>query len=185
MERFFENLTDCPSAEFQKVESKWYNGHGYFPLLNYNLNYQYLSGKVEIHYEFRQSEFSKSSAIDGGSFGDRHLYEIKCEIITSNKCPNFSVKEIGVLEKLLSANSQIQYKIKCENKELKRILEENINLKQIYNMVDNSSEFSPQIEAKSKEGYYVLEVMYNTKLKNEESIQLFNDFCKNLIEYCN
>lgn len=185
MKRFFENLTDCPTIEFQEAESKWYNGHGYFPLFNYNLNYQYLSGKVEIHYEFRQSEFSKSSAIDVGSFGDRHLYEIKCEIKTSNKYPNFSVKEIGVLEKLLSANSQIKYKIKCENKELKRILEENINLKQIYNLVDNSSEFSPQIEAKSKQGYYVLKVMYNTKLKNEESIQLFNDFCKNLIEYCN
>jgi len=89
------------------------------------------------------------------------------------------------LVKLLSANSKIQYKIKCENKELRRFLEENINLKHIYIMVNNSSEFFPQIEAKLKDGYYVLKVMYNTKQKNEESIQLINDFRKNLIEYCN
>ena len=185
MKKFLKNLTDSTTAEFQEAESKWYNGQGYFPLFNYHLNYQFLSGKVDIHYEFRQSEFSNSSAIDGGSFGDRHLYKINCKIKTSHKYSNFSVMEIGVLEKLLSAYSKISYKIKCENKELKSIVEDNINLQRLYIMVNNSSEFSPQIEAKSIDGYYVLNVMYNTKLKNEESIQLFNDFCKDLIEYCN
>jgi hypothetical protein len=184
MKSFFENLTESDNAEFQKNESTWWNGHAFLPIFNYNLKYKFLSGKVEINYEFRQSEFSKPSMIDVGTFGDRHLYQLKCEIETEKTYPNFSISERGILAKLFWQKSDSLYKVKCKDEKLKKVLKQNGNLKKIFIIIENSSEFSPLITANMKNGNYELNIMYNTQQKNEETLYLTNNFCKNLIEYC-
>lgn len=179
----FENIAKSENAELQMTESTWFNGHAYFPLFIYNLEYDFLSAKVQIQYEFRQSEFSKSSVIDGGAFVDRHLYDIKCSIKSSKTYPNFRIVERGMLAQLFRRKSEILYDVKCKSETLQSVLKQNKNLQEIFKVVENSSEFSPWIEAKMKNGNYQLNIMFNTQQKNEVALNLINDFCKNLIEY--
>lgn len=185
MENTFTKLKEDENAEFLKSEKKWWNGHAYLPLKNYHLNYKYLNGKMMIHYEFRQSEFSKPSVIDGGAFGDRHYCQVKCEIITQHNYPNFSISERAILIKLFNKNPNLYYKVECIDNDLKNFLLRNQNLNSLFRIVENSPELSPLIEAKMKNGNYDLNIMYNTQQKNENVLLLINDFCKNLIEYCN
>tara|TARA_R110000868_G_scaffold399453_2_gene673202 strand:+ start:3678 stop:4238 length:561 start_codon:yes stop_codon:yes gene_type:complete len=185
MENTFTKLKENENAEFLKSEKKWWNGHAYLPLKNYHLNYKYLNGKIIIHYEFRQSEFSKPSMIDGGAFGDRHNCQVKCKIEIDKSFLNFSISERGILAKLFNRKPDLNYVIKCNNENLKNFLKRNQNLKDIFTIVENSPEFSPLIEAKMKNGNYELNIMYNTQQKNENALNSINEFCKNLIDYCN
>jgi hypothetical protein len=185
MDEFFAKLAVDEEAEFYKNELEWWNGHNNLPLITYQLKYKYLSAKVNVEYEFRQSEFSRPSAIDGGIFSDRHNYQVRCEIITNKKYPILNISERGVLVKLLKPKSYLNFNVKCIDKKLKSSLQQNLNLKNIFTIVENSAEFSPLIIGKMKEGYYELNVMYNTQQKNENSLKLINDFCTNLVEYWN
>lgn len=185
MEKIFTKLKESQNAEFRKTEKKWWNGHAYLPLINYHLNYKFLNGLVKIHYEFRQSEFSKPSMIDGGAFGDRHNCQVKCEITTEKDYPNFSITERGILAKLFNRKTEFNYKIKCSDENLKTFLQRNQNLNGIFVIVENSPEFSPLIEAKMKDGNYELNIMYDTQQKSETILNLINEFCRNLIEYYN
>ncbi len=184
MENTFTKLKENENAEFRKSEKKWWNGHAYLPLLNYYLNYKYLNGKIVAHYEFRQSEFSKPSMIDGGAFGDRHNCQVKCEIETDKNYPNFSISERGILAKLFNRKPELNYLIKCNDENLINFLRRNQNLNDIFIIVENSPEFSPLIETKMKNGNYELNIIYNTQQKNENALNSINEFCKNLIEYC-
>jgi hypothetical protein len=185
MEKIFTKLKENENSEFRKNEKKWWNGHAYLPLINYHLNYKYLKGEIIINYEFRQSEFSKPSMIDGGAFGDRHNCQVNCKITTEKNYTNFSISERGILAKLFNKKTELFYEVKCNDEKLKNFLLENKNLNKMFIIVENSPEFSPCIEAKIKKEKYELNIMYNTQQKNGNVLNLINEFCKNLIEYCN
>ena len=185
MENTFTKLKENENAEFRKNEKKWWNGHAYLPLLNYHLNYKYLNSNLFINYEFRQSEFSKPSMIDGGAFGDRHNCQVKCKIATEKNFPNFSISERGISAKLFNRKTEFYYKVNCSDENLTNFLQRNKNLNDIFRIVENSPEFSPLIESKMKAENYELNIMYNTQQKNENALNLINEFCKNLIEYYN
>lgn len=185
MDIFFEKLKTNENAEFQKNEKKWWNGHAYLPLYNYHLNYKHLSGKIKINYEFRQSEFSKPSAIDGGAFGDRHNYHIMCVIAVDKNYPSFSIDERGILAKLFKKQPAFLYKIKCSEIKMTKMLEQNQNLNDIYQIVENSPEFSPSIIGKMNDGNYELHIICNTQQKNENALNSMNEFCKSVVKYIN
>lgn len=185
MENTFTKLKENENAEFRKIEKKWWNGHAYLPLINFHLNYKYLDGEIIINYEFRQSEFSKPSMIDGGAFGDRHICQVRCEIETDKSYPNFSISERGIFTKLYNRKPDLNYIIKCKDENLTNFLRRNQNLYDIFIIVENSPEFSPLIEAKMNVGNYELNIIYNTQQKNETALNSINEFCKSLIEYYN
>nr|WP_321231068.1 hypothetical protein [uncultured Psychroserpens sp.] len=185
MEEIFEKLRENENTEFQKKEKRWFNGHAYFPLFNYHLNYKYLTGEIKTHYEFRQSEFSKPSMIDGGAFGDRHICEVNCVISVNKEFPMFRISQRSILARLLKKAPALLYNIKCNETELKKMLERNQNLNEIFQIVENSPEFSPFIEGKMNNGNYELNIGYNTQQKNGNTLFLINEFCKNVIEYIN
>ncbi len=183
MENIFIKLKERENAEFRKIEKKWWNGHAYFPLKNYYLNYKYLHGIINIHYEFRQSEFSKPSMIDGGAFSDRNICQVKCEVKSNRRIPKFNISERGILAKLFNKKDVLNYRVTCDDKNLKNFLQQNLNLNSIFRIVENSPEFSPLIEAKMEDDSYKLNILYNTQKKNENALHLINEFCKNIIEY--
>lgn len=184
METIFLKLKEKYKAEFNKSLSKWWNGHAYFPLINYQLNYKYLKGVIKINYEFRQSEFTKPSMIDGGAFGDRHNCEINCQIETDKNFPIFTISERGFLNKLFQKNGHVLYKVKCNDKKMQNFLYQDKNLNDIFEIVENSPEFSPLIKGKMILSNYQINIKYNTQQKNESIINSINELCKNLIEYC-
>jgi hypothetical protein len=185
MEEIFEKLKENENAKFQKNEKKWFNGHAYLPLFNYHLNYKYLTGDVKIHYEFRQSEFSKPSMIDGGAFGDRHNCQVNCVISVEKEFPMFKISERGILAKLFRKTPAFFYFIKCNETKLTKMLKRNQYLNEIFQIVENSPEFSPLIESKMNNGNYELNIIYNTQQKNGKVLISINEFCKSLIEYIN
>lgn len=185
MDNTFTKFKENENSEFQKSEKKWWNGHAYLPLFNYYLTYNYLNSNIIIDYEYRQSEFSKPSAIDGGAFGDRHNCNVICKITVDKKYPKFGITERGILAKIFNRNTELFYKINCNDSNLKNFLKGNIILNKIFLIVENSPEFSPLIEAKMKDGDYELIIRYNTQQKNEEVLILINDFCKKLVDFLN
>ena len=185
MDKFFEKLRQKENAEFQKSEKKWWNGHAYLPLYNYYLNYHHLNSEVKIHYEFRQSEFSKPSIIDGGAFGDRHICDVKCIIEVKKNYPSFGISELGLFAKLFNKQNEKYYKVNCNENKMRKMLEQNKNLNEIFLIVKNSPEFSPLIEGKMNDSYYELTVLYNTQQKDSNALNSINEFCKNIIGYLN
>jgi hypothetical protein len=185
MEIFFEKIKQKENAEFQKNEKKWWNGRAYLPFFDYYLKYNYLNSLVKIHYEFRQSEFSKPSAIDGGAFGDRHICNVKCIIKVKESHPSFSITELSLFSRLFRKQNEINYKVNCIDNKMRKILEHNKILHEIFLIVKNSPEFSPLIEGKMNGNIYELNITYNTQQKDSNALNSVNEFCKSLIESIN
>jgi len=183
METFFNQLEKDENAQLLKVEEKWWNGNTYMPLLRYHATYHYKHIPIKINYEFRSSEFSKPSFIDQGTLGDRHIYKINCKIPSTSSLPSFDITERSLLVQLFTRKPQLNYKVYCKELKLKNMLKANLNLKQTFQLVEKSPEFSPIIEGKMKNGTYHISINFNTQIAQEEPIQFLHKFCKDVINH--
>ena len=183
MDTIFKTLQEKENGTFFKKETKWWNGHAYFPCYTYALHYQFLSANIKIHYEYKQSEFSKPSMVDGGAFGDRHHCSIKVNITTNKKNADFQIYERSFFSKLFKKQNTSSYQIKCKDTKLNAFLKNNTNLQNIFSIVENSPEFSPLLQAKSKKQNYSLYITYSTQQENGYALFLANDLCKDIISY--
>ena len=68
---------------------------------------------------------------------------------------------------------------------MRKILEHNKILNEIFLIVKNSPEFSPLIEGKMNGNIYELNITYNTQQKDSKALNSVNEFCKSLIESLN
>ncbi len=169
MEIFFKKISEQYGDTLNIDESTWYNGHAYMPLLTYTLEFNENNLKVNFKYEFRKSEFKSSTSIDGGTFGDRHIFEVTA-FYKNISYDKFSVVETYNIFQLFSKN-KTRYKLK--SKEDKIINNESINrsLDQIYQYVDIDPEFSPNIYGKPLDNDYEIIITFNTKIPHIKLVE--------------
>ncbi|MEE1900190.1 hypothetical protein V1389_17730 [Flavobacterium rakeshii] len=174
MEEFLKKISDRHNGTINITESKWYNGHTYMPLYVYSLLFNANDLNIQFRYEFRQSEFSKLKSIDGGAFGDRHIFEFTT---TSNKkeCPGFKVNEIGIFKRFISKRKSL-FTITSKSQSLCKTLLKNPDLNQIMSFVNIDSEFSPNISGKTKEDVYTLKIAFHLK-------QIHYDLLENCFQF--
>jgi hypothetical protein len=161
MEIFLKKMAEQYDGTFQVDESTWYNGHGYMPLFIYTLEFNENNLKVKFEYEFRKSEFKNATAIDGGTFGDRHIFEFTAT--NSEKgFPNFIVEEVSFFKRIFLKN-KLPFHIKCESKEFINSILNNHNLKEMMRFMSIDPEFSPTIYGKTDKNIYNLKILFLTK----------------------
>lgn len=177
---FFENLKQENLGTLDIKKSKWFNGHAYLPITLYTFILKANEVPIEIIYEYRQSEFSKSSAASGGTFSDRHLCRILLKSINTNLF-DFSVSKRSFWDKMINRSNGSSYVVKCKHLELKKMLQNNENLNSIYRVVNESSSFEPSIIAKLDKGVLNLEIAYNTDRFNSNIIIDFISFLRTII----
>ena len=184
IEKVFKKLhTEIKNSEYTKIEKKWWNGHAYFPLYYYILKYEYLKGKVIIQYKFLQSEFTKPTMINSGAFSDRHQCEINVALEIAKTTSNFEILASNFFKRIFNKKT-LNFKVKCNDENLKLKLETNENLSKLYKIVENSPEFSPEIYGKTTNNGkdYKIVINYSTQLMNPDIVQLCNLFCKDIID---
>ncbi|WP_428741308.1 hypothetical protein [Tenacibaculum sp.] len=182
MEEYFKNLKEKEKGNLVLKKGRWWNGNTYMPFYEYTLNYKYKDSEIIFNYEYRQSEFTKPSMIDGGALGDRHICQVSCEVRPKKDSCNFKITERGFLGRILRSTKGDLFKVKCENVEMKEFLLKNQSLYYLYSIVENSPEFSPEIlgvkKDKLDEKYFQLKIRYNTQQENKSILFHINEFCK-------
>ena len=161
MEVFLKKIAEQYDGTLQVNESTWYNGHAYMPLFIYTLEFNEDNLKVKFKYEFRKSEFENSTSIDGGTFGDRHIFEFTANN-SEKEFPSFIVEDVNIFKRIFLKN-KLPFHIKCKSKEFSNMLLNNHNLKEMMSFVSIDSEFSPNIYGKTDEDIYNLKILFLTK----------------------
>lgn len=159
MEEFLKKISDQYNGIINITESTWYNGHAYMPLYVYSLQFNANDLNIQFRYELRQSEFNKSKSVDGGAFGDRHIFEFNA---TNNKkeWPGFEVNETGIFKRIASKRKAL-FNITSKSQNLCKTLLNNSDLNQIMSFINIDSEFSPNISGKAKEDVYRLKIVFH------------------------
>lgn len=187
MEGFFENLKEKEKGNLVLKKGTWWNGNAYMPFYKYILNYKYKDSEIIFNYEYRQSQFTKPSMIDGGALGDRHISEVSCKVKPKKGSCNFKIIERGLFRRIFSPTKGDLFKVKCKDDEMKEFLLKNQSLYYLYSIVENTPEFCPEIlgikKGKLDEKYFLLKIRYNTQQKNKSILFHINEFCKEVSDF--
>lgn len=160
------------NVSIKSSKSSWFNGRAYFPLYNFKLNIQEKNWDIIINYENRVSEFQQKQYIDGGSFNDRHIYEVK--LIPKSRTldfPKFRISENGWLSRFFNKK---KYICKSDDKILSKKIEKLQCLENYFLIGD--SEFSPSISGRKENEKYIIKVYFNLT-KNDEDVLLLTIDC--------
>lgn len=174
MEEFLKRISDQYNGTINITESTWFNGHAYMPLYNYNLCFNVNGLNIQFRYEFRQSEFSKSKSVDGGTFGDRHILEFTA---TNNEkqCPGFEIRQTGIFKRFLSKRKAL-FNVTSKSQNLSDTLLNNPDLNKIMSFLNIDSEFSPNIYGKPEKNIYRLKIAFHLK-------QIHYDLLENCFQF--
>lgn len=158
-----ESIAAKYNGELKMYSSTWFNGHAYMPFHIYDLSISNEEWGITIKYEYRGSEFASTSMMDGGAFGDRHLFTI----VGTNRIKRYSdfeTLEVGFFEKFIriKRNSKF-FNVKSKDAELVRLLNENIDLIRIFEVSGIDPEFSPYIVGKQVATHYELTIRFNIR----------------------
>lgn len=174
MEVFFREISHRYDGDLNIKETTWYNGHAYLPLRIYDLSFTVKEILIKIHYEFRQSEFSESTNIDGGAFGDRHIFEIK-GIYNNIIYGKFNIVETNPILNIFSSKKD-KYRVKNKGSQLILNEKAKANLDEIYEYLNVDPEFSPSIQGKPIDDNFEIKFLFNLKRPYIELIQYILDF---------
>lgn len=174
MESFFKDISKKYGGDLNIRQTTWYNGHAYLPLKIYDLTFKINEKSIKIHYEFRQSEFSQSTNIDGGAFGDRHIFEIN-GIYNNIIYSKFNVVETNPILNIFSSKKD-KYRIKSKGTQLVLSEKAKVNLDNIYDYLTIDSEFSPSVQGKPINDNFEIKFLFNLKRPHVELIQYIIDF---------
>lgn len=177
--RYFEELKAKHNGDLEVQNSRWFSGHANLPLHTFKLTFPINSSSFIILYEFRQSEFSSSSNVDGGTYNDRHICNIKYAIHNSSYL-NFNITKPSLISKIFNKNYDLDFAVKSSSTQLEEILERSKELIAIYKIVNESSDFEPLIVGKRKGDSLHIEIAYSTLFFKENIITEFISFCKML-----
>lgn len=177
MKTFFQNHAEKLNGNFIYREGTWFNGHAYMPEFFYKLKYTCCNTRITINYNFKQNEFSKPSAFDGGAYGDRHICKIECLVKCEKKHNKIIVQSRSFTNKIFDKNPSHFFKVNSKDKLMSLFLRENLVLNEIFKIAESSPEFSPLIIGEQKnEGQYVLTVEYNTQKEKKKVLEKFIQF---------
>jgi hypothetical protein len=176
---YFEKLKKKINGDLKIESSSWFNGHAYFPFNIYQLNMSFENYSIKIEYEFKQSEFSKVSAYDGGENMDRNTCGIEC-FINSTNFSNLEIIETGFLARI---RNKTTFKIKTIDDDFKDYLFKLTELKEIFSLSAESSDFSPQIIGKNKTENYYLSIRYSSVGFKENALNLILSLCNQISQY--
>lgn len=169
MEDLFKEIAEKYNGSLNVSEGRWYNGHGYFPLYVYDVSFTLMGWEFNIWHELRSSEFSKSSAIDSGTFSNRHLFGVSVTT-TNSALSDFKIISLFLLYKWITKNNK-GFKVKTKNKKLKQQLENMPELKAVYKFTEIDGEFAPELYGVTKNGIYTLIIRYATQQKQVELLR--------------
>jgi hypothetical protein len=172
MDIIFEKIKKKYNASIESKKSSWFNGRAYFPLYHHKMYFKIDFWDIIINYEYRVSEFQQKQYIDGGTFNDRHIYEIFLTPNTiSSDYPKFRIEEKGFFSRFYNKN---KYSCKSNNTSFLMYLKSLEDLEKIFLIED--SEFSPSIIGMIEGEKYFIRMNYNLS-KNDENILLLNIDC--------
>lgn len=178
MDKTIESLSEALNASLKRRTSKWYNGHAYMPLYVYSLQCNYNSAQISIRYEYRQSEFTKSTIMNTSTeFQDRHLCKIKTGVKTNKHFSKIDIRFLRAFERLFSKR---KLKLKGDQALQQAILASTV-LDELSDLVAQSSDFDPQIVGTQKEDEYELSCHFNTSVKPFRHIELLLDLYKDIL----
>lgn len=178
MNEFTDRLSEELQCSYTLESSRYWNGHAYFPLDIYRWQLQEGDSNVCIEYECRDNEYAKPNSMDGGAFGARHLFKISCRF-PSPTAIDFRITEPGLLAKWLKGKKQ-KFHLKCQDSALTKELNKNESLDKIFSHVLESPEFSPSIEASTKNQICRLVAQFNLQQTSALGLMLILEFFQDI-----
>lgn len=183
MKELFDNISNEAATKYSFSESKWWNGHAYLPLKNHIWRISFPNAVVLVQYENRQNEFSKPAFGDSGTYGDRHIFKITCNVNDAKTFPSFEVSARKLMSRIFKKNVAQPYIVDCDNHELKSMLGSNESLKSIYQIVEESPEFAPLIKGERTNEKYLITIDFNVQQINEMALHAIIQFCKDFADF--
>lgn len=104
MEEIVNRISELRGVEIKKETSSWFNGHGYFPLHTYELDYEHEGWRIKLTSEWRVSEFVRSNKNAGDPFSSVFLWTINASRSGLNENYEFTVEKESWIRRLTHSN---------------------------------------------------------------------------------
>jgi hypothetical protein len=168
---------EISQLDFKVTNGTYWNGKAQMPIESVIILLKTSNSETRINYEERTGEFTKVTI---AGYVDENIFASETKIKNPIIKSSFEISAIGSIEKIFHRNES--FKISTNNIELKKLLSESLLLKCIFEVVENSSDLSPELSGnfENESNEYCIKINYLTKTKNEELIILMIKFIEEI-----
>lgn len=168
LEKYLSENTAIYGNDFQKKESRWFNGKNYYPSYKYKI----ATEQLRVVYDYLSNDLSTSSALVP-SKSDFHVVKISCKVDVKN-VSNFKIIGKTFLWRLINRK---KFQVKTKNTQFEKLLQNNKIINQLFTTYFDP-EFSPIIRGERKHDYFVVSFRFTLIRFNSEIFDLVSEFLK-------
>lgn len=164
MQTLLSKLSQTKGVELRIEESTWFNGHGYFPMYSYQLNYPHSNWEVTVAGEFRSSEQSKPTGLNQGVFTDACLWSFIFQKAPAENDCNFEICRSSWIQRNLLQKPALRCNVSDQALQHKLISDPNI---QAF-FTQQHAPTTAVITGKINQQKFQVQLNFNTNFRHEQ-----------------